>query len=649
METTVLLVDDEEDIRDLLSILLTDIGFDVIQAADGDTAFDLFKKLHPPIVLTDIKMPGMDGIDLLKNVKREDNETEVIMISGHGDMEIAIESLKYQASDFITKPIKETILIHALHKAQEKLSLKKRIKAYAENLENLVKEKSRKVIELERQLAVGQVLQRISSGMKAISGEFSSQDSFPEIPCFISIHNSQMEIIAANELYRERFGEKQSLRSWQIYKDANEDGSDCPVGQILSGKEMGPVKHTAIAIDGSETPVSVYAMPITNADGKTELVIEMAVDVTGVNRLQDELLETQRKFQRLFDEAPCYITVQDKNLCIVEANQRFRDDFGYENDTPCYVAYKRRCEPCTDCPILKTFEDGQPHHAETVVTAKNGEQYNILVWTAPLKDSQENIIYVLEMATNITMIRQLQDHITSLGIMLGSMSHGIKGLLTAMDGGTYLINQALDKKDFDSIRSGWDMVKLRIDRIRKMVTDILYYAKPRELEISSVRLKEFSEDLASIGVEKAKKGSISFIKEIDGSSQAFEADSVALSSALVNFIENAFDACEMDRSKREHFVRFSAKMMNDAVHFIISDNGVGMDEETKNKMFTLFFSSKGSRGTGIGLFVSNHVITQHFGKLIVDSELGKGTTIKVQIPNRKPFDSIELKDCSHAN
>ena len=66
----------------------------------------LSKKLPPPIVLTDIRMPVMDGIELLRKIKQEDPETEVIMITGHGDMDLAIESLKYEATDFITKPIK---------------------------------------------------------------------------------------------------------------------------------------------------------------------------------------------------------------------------------------------------------------------------------------------------------------------------------------------------------------------------------------------------------------------------------------------------------------------------------------------------------------------------------------------------------------
>ena len=105
MEKTILLVDDEPDIRDVLSLSLSDMGYQVYEAENGDEALGIFRDVQPPIVLTDIKMPGMDGIELLQKVKHENPETEVIMITGHGDMDLAIRSLKYEATDFITKPI----------------------------------------------------------------------------------------------------------------------------------------------------------------------------------------------------------------------------------------------------------------------------------------------------------------------------------------------------------------------------------------------------------------------------------------------------------------------------------------------------------------------------------------------------------------
>ncbi len=83
MKQTILIVDDEQDIREVLSLALSDMGHTVLAAAEGEEALRLFRAERPPIVVTDIKMPGMDGIDLLQHLKREDPETEVIMITGH--------------------------------------------------------------------------------------------------------------------------------------------------------------------------------------------------------------------------------------------------------------------------------------------------------------------------------------------------------------------------------------------------------------------------------------------------------------------------------------------------------------------------------------------------------------------------------------
>ena len=140
MSQKILLVDDEEGIRKVLDITLTDSGYQVFTAGNGEQALEIFRKESPPIVLTDIKMPGMDGIDLLKKIKEERPDTEVIMITGHGDMELAIQSLKFDATDFITKPINDEALEIALKRAEEKISLKAQLKEYTENLERLVEE-----------------------------------------------------------------------------------------------------------------------------------------------------------------------------------------------------------------------------------------------------------------------------------------------------------------------------------------------------------------------------------------------------------------------------------------------------------------------------------------------------------------------------
>ena len=92
------------------------------------------------------------------------------------------------------------------------------------------------------------------------------------------------------------------------------------------------------------------------------------------------------------------------------------------------------------------------------------------------------------------------------------------------------------------------------------------------------------------------------------------------------------DACRADGSKKEHYVRVSVKGLSDAVEVRIEDNGIGMTEETRTKLFTLFFSSKGKGGTGIGLYVARQVVMQHGGRIEVASVKGEGSTFTVTMP-----------------
>jgi signal transduction histidine kinase len=166
----ILLIDDERATLDMLGLLLEAYDYAVLTAESAAAGLDIFRKEQPPIVLTDIKMPGMDGIQVLQTIKDESPDTEVIMITGHGDIELAIQSLKYEATDFVTKPINSDVLMIAMKRANERISFKKKIKEYTENLEQLVEEKTRKLVEAERMAAVGQTVAGLAHALKNVTG-----------------------------------------------------------------------------------------------------------------------------------------------------------------------------------------------------------------------------------------------------------------------------------------------------------------------------------------------------------------------------------------------------------------------------------------------------------------------------------------------
>ncbi|MBU0986507.1 MAG: response regulator, partial [Proteobacteria bacterium] len=119
----ILVIDDEKPTLDMFRLLLGAYGYTVLTAESGAAGLEVFRKERPSIVLTDIKMPGIDGFEVLQRIKEIDPVTEVIVITGHGDMDLAIQALNLNATDFINKPIRKNALDSALRQAQKRLKL----------------------------------------------------------------------------------------------------------------------------------------------------------------------------------------------------------------------------------------------------------------------------------------------------------------------------------------------------------------------------------------------------------------------------------------------------------------------------------------------------------------------------------------------
>jgi len=135
----ILLIDDEEDIRDIMTVTLEDAGYSVVCAPDGYTGLMLTTREEPQIVITDIKMPGMSGLEVLEKIKKIKPATEVIVTTGFGDIKKAVKALQYDASDFISKPVDDAALHMALKRAKQRYIDKKQLSDYTTLLERDLK------------------------------------------------------------------------------------------------------------------------------------------------------------------------------------------------------------------------------------------------------------------------------------------------------------------------------------------------------------------------------------------------------------------------------------------------------------------------------------------------------------------------------
>jgi signal transduction histidine kinase len=230
-----------------------------------------------------------------------------------------------------------------------------------------------------------------------------------------------------------------------------------------------------------------------------------------------------------------------------------------------------------------------------------------------------------------------------LGLLISSISHGVKGILTGVDSGVYLLDSGLSKNDPERMKEGMEVVKLMTDRIQNLVLNILYYAKKRELNWENVDALKFLSDVAFVIEPKAQKQGVEFIRDFRKPLGKFEIDVSVVRSALINILENAVEACMEGASDKPHKIIFGAKQGNHHIILDIVDDGIGMDKEIKENMFNIFFSSKGHSGTGLGLFISKQIIEQHGGTISVTSEPEKGSHFSIRLPKILPDDAKAIQ------
>lgn len=347
---------------------------------------------------------------------------------------------------------------------------------------------------------------------------------------------------------------------------------------------------------------------------------------------------SQQSYHQLFNEVPCFIYVHDRDYHIVDANRKFVEYFGHHTGEYCFNICKNRDEPCRRCPVQDTFRDGKNHASEMEIISSDGVKHVVLSWTAPIREYDGQITRVLVMLTDITEARRLEDHLASLGFMIGSISHGIKGLLTNLDGGMYLMDTGLSTHNHPKVKEGFDMSVQTVARIKKLVLDILYYAKSRNQEWETVSVQSFIDDILKIVSVSAIKQNVIIDSKLEVLHQDdwFEIDRSSLEAAMVNILENGVDAC-VDARRPDPAIQFHARVDREKVFFKIQDNGLGMDEATRKNIFTIFFSSKGNKGTGLGLFIANKAIQQHRGEIRVKSSREKGTKFLIKIPRTVPL------------
>jgi YesN/AraC family two-component response regulator len=325
----ILLVDDEHKIVELLKSILQQYGYNVHTAHDGWEAFNLYKRHRSRIVLTDIKMPKMDGLELLKFVKELDGErVEVIMFSGHADIDDAIESLQYGASRYLRKPLRMQELLASLNESAEKLRIIDERNELIENLEVKVRKRTQELENARSEISNHKdYLQNILNGIAEP----------------VNVMDTDYNIIFANRASLE-FSDGKVLepgsKCYRVFHRREMPCSDepkadyvCPVKEVTRTGKLASCVHTHIRQDGTEREMELIISPIMDESGNVMQVIETCRDIT-------ERLELQEDRERLIlelQDALAKVKTLTGLLPICAWCKKIRNDKGYWDELEAYI------------------------------------------------------------------------------------------------------------------------------------------------------------------------------------------------------------------------------------------------------------------------------------------------------------------------
>lgn len=472
---------------------------------------------------------------------------------------------------------------------------------------------------------------------------------FEEVPCYLTVIDKNFRIVRSNRSFRAEFGDKTGAYCFASYKNQSTQCKNCPVEKtFLDGTSH--QSEEMWSINGLQSNVIVKTSPIFDDTGKVNEVLEMVVDVTLLKRLQFKIERQRQEFQNLFENVPCYLTVVDKDFNILRHNIAFSSDFGFSEGKKCYEVYKHNDRVCNNCPVQKTFENGESAWSEEV-WRKNGDDTYIVVNTSPVRNDQGEITAVMEMSTNITEIKRLQGELVILGETIAGMSHSIKNILAGLQGGVYVLDSGLIRGRDDRVKAGWDMVKTNVEKISDLVKGILYASKERSPEYRPYDVGQLLTEVCDLYEAKAKDEGVAIVRKFETKIRSCMMDPASMHSALSNLVSNGIYACRTSDTETNGQLIVNGSIVSDRLVIEISDNGVGMSEEIRNNLFSKFYSTKGSQGTGLGLVITKKVIHEHKGTIKVESQEGEGSKFIVEIPLHETpiLDNYELQEEKKSN
>lgn len=576
------------------------------------------------------------------------------------------------------------------------------------------------------------------------------RELFEHVPFNVAIIDRDFNVVAANENFKEYFGDWRRKKCHEVYKGSLQRCASCQAQATFEDGRVRVSDETGVDRQGRTSHYVVHLAPVKDDRQKVQYIIEMTTDLTETRRWQ-------REYDLFLERVPCCVLVVDRQFRIIRDNEKFRQTFGDGRGKLCYEVCKRRKTICTNCPAALTFDDGAEHTSNEVGVHPDGTPAYYVVSSSPLSRGASGVAHVIEIATDVTEVHQLQgelikardyygslirnsgtgilavdmmnrakvmnhaarellglnagglpgqrrlrqmlpaeffgrdfekvrtldlpealihprqgpevpvrffavklqsrgkqlgraaflqdlrevkrleqdkleaERLAAVGQTVAGLAHSIKNLLMGLEGGMYMVDSGLRRGNAGRIANGWEILQRNFKKTTALVKDFLSFAKGRVPELHLTDPVVLGRSVVELYRDAARAQGVELVLESGEVVAETLLDPEGVETALTNLLSNAIDAATL-REKPGGRVVLCIRDDADDLLFEVSDNGRGMDWAVKGRVFTTFFTTKGNKGTGLGLLTTRKIVQEHGGRVEVESTVGAGSLFRMRFP-----------------
>jgi two-component system NtrC family sensor kinase len=657
----ILIIDDSQQICSMLAeYILPELGYTSVIANTGRQGLSRLRQRLPDLILLDLQLPDISGLDLLRLIAQEGYDVPVILMTAHGSEGIAVEAFRLGARNYLIKPFSETEAQAVIDQALRERRLKREKEQLTRNLQQKVKELT--------------VLYSIGQSVSSLLDLEELLERIVEAAVYITRAEEGFLLLrdpSADELYlraAKNLGEQRAQRMRMPIDDTL-------AGQVVrTGKPVRLDKASAGAALKVKTGFLVRAILQVPLTVGNNIIGVLVVDNQQSERTFSE--NDQYLLSALGDYAAIAIDNARLYLEVKSSEERYRDLFANAYDLIFTLDRQLRIQsinkvgtaltgygeaqltgrPLRDIAAADAWEAAEQRFADLLMgrapqpfelqLKRRDEDRVVLEVSARLVTDRGKASGIHCIARNLTERRRLEEQLvhseklSAIGQLVAGVAHELNNPLTSISGYTQLMLRDTSLREEN--REDLKHINTQAERAARIVQNLLVFAREHKPERRMVNLNEEFRNTLTLRAYQLRVDNIKVVMDFDPNLPTTVADPFQLQQVMLNLINNAHQAMNQRGGPGTLTLRTAVSNLpatdgNGATHpmvvLSVSDTGVGISARDIGKIFDPFFTTKPvGQGTGLGLSICYGIIQEHGGRIWAESEIGMGTTMFIALP-----------------